>query len=205
MSNSSGLVTNGVSSLVFSFSLTRMLMSFHPYLLPSASFIVCRSATNSRGIVWRVCRDFLSTHLLHPLCPAWTTHPLFYQNKNTVNCPALLFLIFCKCSLCVIPFKTQMAKNQEHIWSKYVLYLLFWFFIKLQNFTLHRIHFNTFFFGGGAGGGGFYSGFNTFGGGFYPWFIFLFCRSTVLGRRGGRRVGVGVLRSGSFIRYSRRE
>ena len=62
-------------------------------------------------------------------------------------------------------------------------------FIKLQNFTLHRIHFNTF------------------GGGFYPWFIFLFCSSTVLGRRGeeGRSVGVEVLRSGSFIRYSRRE
>ena len=51
-------------------------------------------------------------------------------------------------------------------------------------------------------GGGFYSRFNTFGGGFYPWFIFLFCRPRP---PGGRRVGVGVLRSGSFIRYSRRE
>ena len=27
----------------------------------------------------------------------------------------LLFLIFCNPSLCVIPFKTEMAKTQEHL------------------------------------------------------------------------------------------
>ena len=32
------------------------------------------------------------------------------------------------------------------------------FFIKLQNFTLHRIHFNTFCFGGEGTGGAFIRG-----------------------------------------------
>ena len=128
------------------------------------------------------------------------------DKKRSADHIRLLFLIFVSAVCVLFLLKLRWPKTKSiYDQNTFCIYCSgFLLSLKTSRYIeFISIHFSLVVAGGG--GESFYSGFNTFGGGFYPWFIFLFCCVDGPRPAGGRRVGVGVLRSGSFIRYSRRE
>ena len=80
------------------------------------------------------------------------------KKKRSADHMRLLFLIF-ETAVCVLFLLKLRWPKTKNIYDQNTFCIYFsGFFIKLQNFTLHRIHFNTFFLVGGGGGGGLLSG-----------------------------------------------
>ena len=113
------------------------------------------------------------------------------EKKGSADHIRLLFLIFVSAVCVLFLLKLRWPKTKSIYDQNTFCIYCSGFLLSFK--TSRCIEFISihFFLVGGGGGGGFYSGFNTFGGGFYPLFIFLFCRSTVLGRRGGGGWGSG--------------
>ena len=81
------------------------------------------------------------------------------EKKRSADHMRLLFLIFVTavCVLFLLKLRWPKTKSIYYDQNTFCIYCL----IKLQNFTLHRIHFHIYFFWwgvGGAGGGAFIPG-----------------------------------------------
>ena len=80
------------------------------------------------------------------------------EEKRSADHIRLLFLIFVSAVCVLFLIKLRWPKTKSiYDQNTFCIYCSA-NFIKLQNFTLHRIHFNTFFFGAGGGGGAFIRG-----------------------------------------------
>ena len=114
------------------------------------------------------------------------------EKKRSADHIRLLFLIFVSAVCVLFLLKLRWPKTKSiYDQNTFCIYCSGFLLSFKTSRCIEFISIHFFLVRGGGGGGGFYSGFNTFGGGFYPWFIFLFCRSTVLGRRGGGGWGSG--------------
>lgn len=110
------------------------------------------------------------------------------EEKRSADHIRLLFLIFVSAVCVLFLLKLRWPKTKSiYDQNTFCIYCSGFLLSFKTSRCIEFISIHFFL----VGGGGFYSGFNTFGGGFYPWFIFLFCRSTVLGRRGGGGWGSG--------------
>ena len=114
------------------------------------------------------------------------------EKKGSADHIRLLFLIFVSAVCVLFLLKLRWPKTKSiYDQNTFCIYCSGFLLSFKTSRCIEFISIHFFLVGGGGGGGGFFPGFNTFGGGFYPWFIFLFCRSTVLGRRGGGGWGSG--------------
>ena len=111
------------------------------------------------------------------------------EEKRSADHIRLLFLIFVSAVCVLFLIKLRWPKTKSIYDQNTFCIYCSGFLLSFK--TSRYIEFISIHFSLVGGGGGFYSGFNTFGGGFYPWFIFWFCRLTVLGRRGGEGWGSG--------------